>query len=424
VSFGLPSLDALDLEGRTLFCRLDLNVPIRDGEIQSDARIQACLPTLRRLQAAGGRIAIAAHLGRPSGKPSPELRLEPVGLRLSELLQTELRMADDCIGDGVRGTLRELRPGQLMLLENLRFHPGEEKNDPQFARQLAAGFDSFVNDAFGAVHRAHASIVGVLPYVQQAAAGMLLCREVDALMNLRQSPKKPFVAIVGGAKVSDKIGVLEALMGRVDVLCIGGAMAYTFLQAQGIRVGTSRVEADATGIATQVIRRAQACGVQLVLPVDHLAGRAFAADTPLTHVNAPALPDGQMGLDIGPQTQALIAKSLVGAQTIFWNGPLGACELPACRSGTHAIARAVAASPAHSVVGGGDLVAALEQTGLTAHIGHVSTGGGASLELLQRGSLPGLDALQTFARTQARDASREQARMAARETDPDDPTQR
>ncbi len=414
----LVGLDALELQGRLVLCRLDLNAPMQAGKITSDARLVASLPTLQRLMTAGARVAIAAHLGRPkAGAAAAESSLEPIGLRLSELLRCELAMADDCIGDGVRASLRNLRNGQALLLENLRRHPGEEASDPQFARQLGQGFDTYVNDAFGACHRAHASIVGVVPAMQQAAAGLLLQREVGALTGLREAPSAPFVALVGGAKVSDKIGVLEALMGRIDALCIGGAMAYTFLAAQKIAVGRSRVESGAENVAVEVLQRAKACGVRVLLPVDHVAGERFAADTPLHHVAQAALPADLLGLDIGPRTRSLFAAEVAAAKTIFWNGPLGAFELPGGAAGTAALIAAVKASPAYAVLGGGDLVAALEQNGGGEQIGHVSTGGGASLELLQRGTLPGLEALHTFARLQARDARRASDRQPRQEDD-------
>ena len=390
----IPTLDSLDLSGRSVFLRLDLNVPMHAGEITSDARIQAALPTIRALLDRGARLTLASHLGRPKGQIRREDSLEPVGMRLCELLGREVVLCEDSIGDGVRGLVREGRAGSVLLLENLRFHAGEEANDPEFARQLAAPFDIYVNDAFGASHRAHASIVGMVRHLGAHAGGLLLHREVEALGKLMHAPVRPFVALVGGAKVSDKLGVLEALLGRVDTLCIGGAMAYTFLKAAGVEVGASRFEADRLRVASEVMARAKAREVRLLLPSDHIAATRFEATATPQRALTPQLAAGQIGLDIGPDTLARYSAAIDAAATVFWNGPMGVFEWPAFAAGTLGIAQAVARCPGYTVVGGGDSVAALEAAEVVSSVRHVSTGGGASLELLQYGTLPGLEALR------------------------------
>jgi phosphoglycerate kinase len=390
----LPSIKGLDLEGRAVFMRLDLNVPLKDGRITSDARIQAALPTIRHAMKAGAKLALASHLGRPKGKRKPEDSLEPVGAHLSELLDQEVILSEDCIGDGVKGLVRELRSGSVLLLENLRFHAEEEKNDPEFARALAGPFDVYINDAFGASHRAHASIVGMVKHFKIYAAGFLLEKEVQALDRLLTEPKRPFVAVVGGAKVSDKLGVLESLLSKVDTLCIGGAMAYTFLKAQNLEVGKSRVEDDKLRVATEVLKRAKDRGVELLLPTDHVGAKEFAEGASPVTVTTAALPPDLMGLDIGPKTREHYSAKVKGASTVFWNGPMGVFEWDKFAPGTRAIAQAVAESHGYTVVGGGDSVAAIEASGVADKVGHVSTGGGASLELLQFGTLPGIEALR------------------------------
>ncbi|KAK1548221.1 hypothetical protein Q3G72_000719 [Acer saccharum] len=390
----MHTLRSLELAGRAVFVRLDLNVPLKDGVITSDARIRAALPTLQYILEAGGRVAVASHLGRPKGRRTPEASLEPVGLRLSELLEHEVILAEDATGDGVRGLLRDARPGSLILLENLRFHGEEEANDAEFARALAAPFDVYVNDAFGASHRAHASIVGMVKHFKDFAAGFLLEKEVEALQRLIQAPQKPFVAVVGGAKVSDKLGVLESLLSRVDTLMVGGAMAYTFLKAQGHNVGKSRFEEDKLRVAQAILTRAEQRGTKLLLPTDHMAAAEFDAAAKATLVSQKDLPDGLMGLDIGPDTRRRYTEALQGAQTIFWNGPMGVFEWEKFAAGTLAVAQAVAGASGYTVVGGGDSVAAIEQAGVADKIDHVSTGGGASLELIEFGKLPGIEVLR------------------------------
>lgn len=389
----IPSIRELSLDGRAVFLRLDLNVPLEDGVITSDARIRAALPTIEYALKGGARLAVASHLGRPKGQRKKEYSLEPVAARLSELLSQDVLFADDCIGDGVKGLVRELRPGQILLLENLRYHDAEEKNEPGFAKSLAEPYDVYVNDAFGASHRAHASIVGMVKYFETKAAGLLMEKEVDALSRIVGEPARPFVAVVGGAKVADKVGVLNALIGKVDALCIGGAMAYTFLKARGEEIGNSKWEGDKLRVATEVMKRAHDRDVQLLLPVDHVVAPVFDEAAPATVVLSDQIPEGSMGLDIGPQTRREYAAKIAGAKTVFWNGPMGVFEWEQFSKGTKAIAEAVAACEGYTVVGGGDSVAAVEAAGVAERIEHISTGGGASLEMIELGTLPGIEAL-------------------------------
>ena len=390
---SLPALDSLTLSGRTVFMRLDLNVPRKDGQISSDARLVAALPTLHHCLTAGARVAVASHLGRPRGVDSKD-SLEPVASRLSQLLAMDVVLAHDCVGDGVKGLMHNARPGQLVVLENLRFHAEEETNDGAFARALATPFDVYVNDAFGASHRAHASIVGMVRHVREAAAGLLMAKEVAALARLMEAPKRPFVAVVGGAKVSDKLGVLDALLARAQVLIIGGAMAYTFLRAQHHAVGLSRLEEDRLRAAGDILQRARDRGIAVLLPEDHVGARSFAEDAEPIHVAGTDLPQDVMGLDIGPATRARFGAAIDAAATVFWNGPLGVAEWPRFAEGTNQIAKRVAACRGYTVVGGGDSIAAVEAAGVAEQIDHVSTGGGASLELLKFGTLPGIEALR------------------------------
>ncbi|MEM6533557.1 MAG: phosphoglycerate kinase [Myxococcota bacterium] len=391
----MKSIDALELDGKAVFMRVDLNVPMKDGVITSDARVRAALPSVRHALNGGARLMLASHLGRPKGNRVPEMSLEPVAMRLSELLDQDVMFAEDCIGDGVSGLLREMGPGSVAVLENLRYHASEEKNDAEFSKRLAAPFNVYINDAFGASHRAHASIVGMVPHVKEAAAGFLLGKEVEAISKLINGAEKPFVAVVGGAKVSDKLGVLQSLIGKVDTLCIGGAMAYTFLAALGQSVGDSRVEKDKISVAKEVLQRARNRGVTLMLPVDHVTGAEFDENTTATVVAKGAvIADGTMGLDIGPESRAAYAQAVMSASTVFWNGPMGVFEWGAFSRGTMAVAEAVAETGAYTVVGGGDSVAAIEKAKIADRVSHVSTGGGASLELIELGTLPGLDALK------------------------------
>ncbi len=388
----MKSIRELQLEGRAVFMRLDLNVPIKEGKIKSDARIRAALPTIKYALEQGARVALASHLGRPK-KKDKENSLEPVGVRLSELLDKEVTFADDCVGDGVKKLVRDLKPGNVILLENLRFHAEEEKNDLNFSKDLAAPFNTYINDAFGSSHRAHASIVGMVKLIDERAAGFLMEAEVKALSKLLENPPRPFVALVGGAKVADKVGVLQSLIGKVDAICVGGAMAYTFMKSRGDDVGASKFEADKLNVAKEILDRAKSRGVPLLLPEDHVAGIAFEETTTPQVVAQKNIPTNSMGLDIGPKTRELYIEQIKRAKAVFWNGPMGVFEWKSFAAGTMAMAKALAESKAFTVVGGGDSVSALEVSGVVDKIGHVSTGGGASLELIEFGTLPGIEAL-------------------------------
>lgn len=382
------SIRDLDLANKTVFIRVDFNVPLANGgkEITSDKRIRASLPTIQYALDHGAAVILASHLGRPKGKPNPEMSLKPIAARLSELLGKQVSMAPDCIGPEVE----RMRPkrGEVLLLENLRFHPEEEKNDPGFSKQLAALCDLYVNDAFGSAHRAHASTVGMIQFVPQAAAGLLMDKELEYLNKVTKNPEHPSVAILGGAKVSDKIEVIENLMKVVDQLLIGGAMAYTFLKAKGEPTGKSLVEDDKIGLAKELMARA---GEKLHLPTDHVVAAEFKEGAPSQVVTE--IPDGMMALDIGPKTAQAYAGIIAGAKTIIWNGPMGVFEKPPFDKGTIAVAKAVAESHAVSVVGGGDSEKAVKSAGLSDKISHISTGGGASLEFLSGMELPGVVAL-------------------------------
>jgi phosphoglycerate kinase len=387
-------LESLDLGGKRVFIRADLNVPLENGKIADPTRIEATLPTIRLVLERGGRPVVASHLGRPKGAPRPELSLRPVADFLAQALGMRVEFASDCVGEPVERLVNGIGKGQLVLLENLRFHPGEEKNDPEFARQLARLADVYVNDAFGAAHRAHASTVGMARYVRDKAPGLLLRREVEFLSKLLHDPARPFVTVLGGAKVSDKIGVLENLLERVQSFCIGGAMAYTFLRAQGRKVGRSRVEEDKIDLARETLERAAQKGVGVLLPVDHLVADKPEAGARTQIVSGDAFPDDMLGVDIGPETAKRFAAEIAKAKTVLWNGPMGIFEIEPFSKGTIAIAEALAASKGTTVVGGGDSVAALRRAGKIDAVTHVSTGGGASLEFLEGQQLPGLAALE------------------------------
>ena len=389
-------IEELELAAKRVFIRADLNVPLAAGRITDATRIDATLPTIRYVLELGGLPIVASHLGRPKGGPAPALSLRPVADYLRRALDVPVELAPNCVGDAVESLIARQRPGQVVVLENLRFHPEEEKNDPVFAERLARLADVYVDDAFGAAHRAHASTAGMARFFRSKAAGFLLRREVEILQHLLVAPAKPFVAVLGGAKVSDKIGVLENLLGRVQVFCIGGAMAYTFLRAQGKPVGRSRVEADKIDLAA-ALARAAARGVRVLLPVDHLAADRPEAGATTRVVGADDFPANLLGVDIGPQTIDLFAKEIAAARTVLWNGPMGIFEVDAFSRGTMAIARALADSSGTTVVGGGDSVAALARAGLQGAVTHVSTGGGASLEFLEGRRLPGLAALEDAA---------------------------
>ena len=377
----MRTLDALDVEGKRVLVRVDFNVPLdEEGRITDDARIRAALPTLNELRERGARLLLAAHLGRPKDR-EPEFSLRPVADRLAELLGIDVPLAED---------LDDVPEGEVVMLENVRYEPGETKNDPALAERYAALADAYVNDAFGAAHRAHASTEAVA-HLLPSAAGRLLEREVATLRGILDEPRRPLVAVVGGAKVTDKIGVLDAFLERADSILIGGAMCFPFFRAQGHSVGDSLCEEEGVEPARKVLEEG---GDKPRLPVDLVAGEEFDADTPVRAIDGVDVPEGWMGLDIGPSTAGRYAGTIADAGTVFWNGPMGAFELPPFAAGTRAVAEAIAASPATTVVGGGDSAAALAQFGLAAAVDHLSTGGGASLELLEGKSLPGVEALK------------------------------
>ena len=389
----MRSVEQLELSGKRTLVRVDFNVPLRDGVITDDTRIQAALPTIRHLQGVGAKIVLMSHLGRPKGEPDDAFTLEPVAARLAELLDGEVYFTDDCIGPGVRKVVSELPEGGVLLLENVRFHDGEKKNDPVFAERLAKSGDVFINDAFGALHRAHASTVGVASLLDERCMGLLVQLELRALRKLVDKPGKPFVAVLGGAKVSDKISVFENLMQRVNGFVVGGAMAFTFLAAKGHGVGTSLVERDKIWQAKKIMARAEEYGVALHLPTDFVVRESPTSTDPIETVSQ--IPDGKMGLDIGPDSVARFSDVLESARTVLWNGPMGMFEVKPFDAGTRGVAEAVGNADAYTVVGGGDSVAAVKQMELANRIGHVSTGGGASLEFLSGTDLPGLVALRS-----------------------------
>ena len=385
------TIDDLNVQGKKVLVRVDYNVPLQNGVISDDTRIRATIPTIKKLQQMGAAVILCSHLGRPKGEAKPEFSLRPVAERLSRLLGEDVAFAADCRGEAAVTAAQNLQAGQVLLLENLRFYRQEEANDAALARELASLADFYVNDAFGTAHRAHASTAGVAEYLP-AAAGLLLEKELRALHQLLENPEHPFVAILGGAKVADKIGLIENLLGKVDKLLIGGGVAYTFLTALGYNMQQSLVEEDRIAWARNLLSKPEAA--KLLLPRDLIAADCFAAAAKHKIVALDAIPDGWMALGIGTQTAADFAAIIKQAKTIIWNGPLGVFEFAAFAEGTLAVAQAVAASPGFSVVGGGDSVAAIQQAGLAEQIGHVSTGGGALLEYLEGKQLPGVVALQ------------------------------
>jgi len=395
------SIDDLDLSGRCVLLRVDFNCPMTaDGLVADDTRITLTLPTIRMAQERGARLILCSHLGRPNGTNRPELSLHNVGGRLAQMIDTEVLFPDNCIGDGPRKLAKNLRDGQVMLLENLRFNPGETRNDEQFARSLASLADVYINNAFGSSHRAHASIVGVPRQMEERAAGLLMTKEVKALGSLLSGPASPFVAVIGGAKVRGKIEVIENFLGLCDTILIGGAMANTFLAARGDEVGASHVEYDQFIVAKRVLLKAESMRANLMLPIDHVTAATIAPDASTTICVTGSLPSDQIALDIGPETQEQYISIINGARTVFWNGPMGVFEMEPFSAGTMTMANAIARSNATSIVGGGDSAAAVRQAGVTPFITHLSSGGGASLEFLEGRELPGVEALRpTWKRT-------------------------
>ncbi|MEO5763213.1 MAG: phosphoglycerate kinase [Vicinamibacteria bacterium] len=386
----IRNLDAK--EGARIFVRVDFNVPMDGTTITEDTRIRAALPTLSFLRAIGAQVVLASHLGRPKKGPTPELSLAPVAKRLAELLNCEVNLAKDSIGEDVRSRVKAMKPGGVVLLENVRFHPEEEKNDPAFAKALIedSGTTVFVNDAFGTAHRAHASTAGVAPLVRCRVAGLLMEKEIHYLGLALHSPQHPYVAIIGGAKVSDKITVIESLLPKVDKLLIGGGMAYTFFRAQGLNTGKSLVEEEKVELAKMLLEKAAG---KILLPVDHKVASGFKADADTKQLPVSDTPEGWMGLDIGPHTIAAFQAEIEKAALVLWNGPMGVFEMKPFSAGTFGVAEALAASKGTTIVGGGDSVAAISEAGLMERITHVSTGGGASLEFLSGDPLPGVECL-------------------------------
>jgi phosphoglycerate kinase len=396
---GIATLDDLDASGRRVLVRADLNVPLAEGQVADELRIQAALPTLRHLIEAGAKVTLCSHLGRPKGEPDPALSLRPVAERLGELLGQEVHFTEDVVGEDARGMSKGLAPGEVGLLENLRFDPGEKANDEGFSTSLSWFGDVYVSDAFGAAHRAHASVAGVAEQLP-AYAGRLLVRELDVLGRLLEDPPRPYVAVLGGAKVSDKLGVLRNLLARVDAIAVGGAMCFTFLAGEGHEVGDSRVEEDQVDTVRHLVADARERGVEVHLPTDVVVADRFERDAEAEPVDLRegGIPSGRMGLDVGPASAAAFAEAIRGAGSVFWNGPMGVFEWETFAGGTRAVAEAMAETEAFTVVGGGDSAAAIRRYGLDDRVDHVSTGGGAALELLEGADLPGVAVLRRGSR--------------------------
>ena len=393
MTYNKKTVEDIAVTGKKVLVRCDFNVPMDGAKITDETRIQGALPTIRYLLAQKAAVILCSHMGRPKGEFNMKYSLRPVAARLSELLGQSVVMADDVIGPDAKAKAAALKPGEVMMIENVRFHKEEEKNDPAFAKELASLAEIYVNDAFGTAHRAHASTAGVADYLP-AVCGYLIQKEISVMGKALDDPKRPFVAILGGAKVSDKIGVINNLIEKVDTLIIGGGMAYTFFRAMGNTTGTSICEADKLDLARDLMAKAKERGVNFLLPVDNVIGREYKADTTFMRIYSDSIPDGWMGLDIGEKTQELFAKSIEGAGTVVWNGPMGVSEWDNFAAGTIAVAKAVAESGAISIIGGGDSAAAVEKLGFGDKMTHISTGGGASLEFLEGLELPGIACLE------------------------------
>ena len=393
MTYNKKTVEDIEVKGKRVLVRCDFNVPMKDGEITNDNRIVGALPTIKYLMENGAKVILCSHMGRPKGEFNMQYSLAPVAKKLSEYLGVEVTMAADVIGEDAKAKAAALNEGEVLLIENVRFHKEETKNDPEFAKELASMADIFVNDAFGAAHRAHASTAGVAAYLP-AVCGYLIKKEISIMGQALEDPVRPFVAILGGAKVSDKIGVINNLIEKVDTLIIGGGMAYTFFKAFGNEVGTSICEEDKLDLARELVAKAREKGVNFLLPVDNVIGKEYKEDTTFMRIYSDSIPDGWMGLDIGSTTQELYSKSIEGAGTVVWNGPMGVSEWKNFASGTEAVAKAVAESGAVSIIGGGDSAAAVAKLGFADKMTHISTGGGASLEFLEGLELPGIACLQ------------------------------
>lgn len=386
------TVEDLEVKGKKVLVRCDFNVKMENGVITSDKRIVASLPTIKYLIANGAKVILCSHLGRPKGEVVPEFSLAPVAARLSELLGQEVKMAKDVVGESAQALAADLKDGEVLLLENVRYEKGETKNDPELSKKFADLAELYVNDAFGSAHRAHSSTTGVADYLP-AACGYLIQKEIEFIGGALENPKRPLVAILGGAKVSDKIGVITNLIDKCDTLIIGGGMAYTFMKALGYEIGTSLLEADKVELAAEMMNKAKEKGVKFLIPVDNKVGKEYAADTEAMVVDSDNIPEGWMGLDIGPKTQKMFAEAVKDAGTVIWNGPMGVSEWENFASGTIAVATAIAESGAISIIGGGDSAAAIQKLGFADKMSHISTGGGASLEYLEGKELPGIAAL-------------------------------
>lgn len=382
----------VDLKGKRVFCRVDFNVPMSEGKVTDDTRIRAALPTIEYLVENGAKVILASHLGRPKGQVSEDLRLAPAGARLAELLHKEVKSLDESIGEKVEQAIAAMEEGDIVLLENVRFHPGEEKNDPELAKAFAGLADVFVNDAFGAAHRAHATTAGIAEHLP-AVSGLLLEKELDVLGKALSEPDRPFTAIIGGAKVKDKIGVIDHLLDKVDNLIIGGGLSYTFIKAQGYEIGTSLLEEDKIDLALSFIKKAEEKGVKMYLPVDVVTTKDFSNDGETKVASIKEIPSDWMGLDIGPETVELYADVIKNSKLVIWNGPMGVFEMSSFENGTKSVAQAMAETDAYTIIGGGDSAAAVEQFHVADQMDHISTGGGASLEFMEGKDLPGVSAL-------------------------------